>query len=73
MVKVLWLGRSEVEVTWEPASSLSSQLIKKFEDGIACELVEATSTSYGRRTSTLAVLSPKPVSCSSPYEETKAR
>lgn len=56
-LKVLWLGRPEVEVTWEPASSLSAQLIKEFEDGIACDLVETTSTSYGRHTSTLAIKS----------------
>ena len=44
-----------MEVTREPASSLSAQLIKEFEDGIACDLVETTSVSYGQRTSTLAV------------------
>ena len=53
--KVLWLGRPEVGVTWEPASSLSPQLIKEFEDGIACDVVETMSTSCGQHTSTLAV------------------
>ena len=46
-----------MEVTWEPASSLPTQLIKEFEDGIACDLVETTNISYGQRTSTLAVQS----------------
>ena len=55
MFKVLWLGRPEVDVTWEPASTLSANLIKEFEDGIVSEAVEMSNDSYGQHTSTLEV------------------
>ena len=55
MLKVLWLGRPEVEVTWEPASTLSVKLIKEFEDGIVSEAVETSNDLYGQQTSTLGV------------------
>ena len=43
-----------MEITWEPASSLSAQLIKEFEDGIACDL-DTRTTSYRQHTCTLAI------------------
>lgn len=51
-----------MEVSWEPASSLSARVIKEFEDGIACEAVETTNNSYGQRTSTLGVKTQLPTS-----------
>ena len=46
---MLWLGRSDVQVTWEPASSLLAATIREYEERIRSETVEERTSQYGRR------------------------
>ena len=38
-MQVLWLGKPDVAVTWEPVSSLPTAVIAEFEQGIQTEAV----------------------------------
>ena len=38
-MQVLWLGKPDIVVTWEPKSSLPTAVIAKFEQGIQTEAV----------------------------------
>ena len=60
---MLWLGKSEVQVTWEPVSKIPQAIIKEFENGLEVETIENTNSSYGLESSTLitsasAIVSP---------------
>ena len=46
-----WLGKPDVQVTWEPASSLPVAAIQKFEKGLLPKIVQHTSDHYGHGTS----------------------
>ena len=45
--KVLWLGKPDLQVTWEPATSLPANKIKEFEDGITLDAIEDSTEQYG--------------------------
>ncbi len=55
--KVLWLGKPEVEVTWEAAHTLSPAIIEEFERGVQAEAVAQTELHYGYQMTTLSVSS----------------
>ena len=52
---MLWLGRTDLQVTWEPASSLPVEAIHEFESKIASEAEEQYSSHYGYSSSTILV------------------
>lgn len=52
---MLWLGKPDVEVTWEPAESLSKEVIEEYEKGIRSEVETKTTIQYGQEKSILAV------------------
>ena len=37
-IQVLWLGRPEIQATWEPAKSLPEGLVREFEAGVEAEV-----------------------------------
>ena len=39
-MQVLWLGKPDFAVTWEPESSLPTAIIAEFEQGIQIEAVQ---------------------------------
>ena len=51
--QVLWLGKPNIEVTWELAESLSTAVIEEFESGVQAEAVSETEAHYGYRMTTL--------------------
>lgn len=50
---MLWLGKSDVHVTWEPESSLPTSVIKDFNDGIAFDAIEVRTEQYGLEVTTI--------------------
>ena len=44
---MLWLGKPDVHVTWEPASSLPTIAIQDYESGLVMESVTKKSNNYG--------------------------
>ena len=54
-MQVIWLGKPNLDVTWEPVSSLPPAVVEEFEHGIQAEVVEHTETSCGQHTTTLGV------------------
>jgi len=52
---VLWLGKPDVQVTWEPASSLPAAAIEEFEKESIPQVVQHTSNDYGHDTSTIVI------------------
>ena len=67
---MLWLGRSDVQVTWEPSSSLPAAAIREFEEGIRSEAVEERTSQYGLETTTIVV---GETGCESPQHSKKPR
>ena len=59
--QVLWLGKTDVHVTWEPESSLPQAAIDEFVAGAKCETVQQRSNRYGQEACTLLVEQPSPV------------
>ena len=55
-LQVLWLGKPEVSVTWEPESSIPPAVIEEFEKGIQAEVTQHVVESYGQHTFTLEVI-----------------
>lgn len=55
LLKVLWLGKPEAEVTWEAVESLNPQVVADFESGTSMELTAQTTTCYGQVATTLMV------------------
>ena len=60
---MLWLGKSEVQVTWEPESKIPREIIEEFEKGLKVETIQNNISSYGLESSTVvtsasAVVSP---------------
>lgn len=53
---MLWLGRSEVHVSWEPESSLPQSVVREFETGQKMQTVTNTADSYGLVSCTLVPL-----------------
>ena len=51
----MWLGKSNVEVTWEPESSLPQEIIKEFENNLTNEVSEEKMSRYGYDCNTLVV------------------
>ena len=47
-MQVLWLGKEDVNVTWEPASSLPQAVVE-------CTAVQQNSDFYGQKTCTLHI------------------
>lgn len=39
---MLWVGKPDLEVTWEPVSSLPKAVIEEFENKIVVEAIEQT-------------------------------
>ena len=54
-MQVLWLGKPDVAVTWEPVSSLPTAVIAEFEQGIQTEAVQHVADCNGQWVSTLGV------------------
>ena len=54
-MQVLWLGKEDVNVTWEPASSLPQAVVDEFEKGVECTAVQQNSDFYGQKTCTLHI------------------
>ena len=54
--QVLWLGKPDVQVTWEPASSLPPRVIEEFEKGIEVETCQHSTHQYGYEASTIVTL-----------------
>ena len=54
-VQVLWLGCPDCYATWEPASSLSRQLVADFEAGITTQPTIQTTSVYGHVSNIMAV------------------
>ena len=52
---MLWLGKPDLQVTWEPASSLPVAVIEEFEKGLIPQAVQSSSNSYGHGTTTIVV------------------
>ena len=57
---MLWLGKPELEVTWESAASLPSSIIQEFEQGVQSQVVTRTNDQYGQKKCVLSVSSNKP-------------
>ena len=55
MLQVLWLGRPDLHVTWELASSLPAEVIQEYEEGLVSASVRQSSNDYGRETCTFVV------------------
>ena len=53
--QVLWLGKPDVEVTWEPESSLPQAIVQEFENNITNEISEKKTSQYGYDCNTLVV------------------
>ena len=51
----MWLGQSDLKVTWEPASALNPQLIQDFEEGVPSEVQKHNASLYGYKATTLTV------------------
>ena len=58
--QVLWLGKPELEVTWESAASLPPSIIQEFEQGVQSQVVTRTDDQYGQKKCVLSVTSNKP-------------
>ena len=58
--QVLWLGKPELEVTWESAASLPPSIIQEFEQGVQSQVVTCTDDLYGQKKCVLSVSSNKP-------------
>ena len=58
--QVLWLGRPELEVTWESAASLPPAIIEEFEEGVQPQVVKRTDVQYGQQKCILSVTTTKP-------------
>ena len=54
-LQVLWLGKSNLEVTWEPESSLPIAVVQEFENKISSEAYEQTASQYGYESSTIMI------------------
>ena len=54
-MQVLWLGKPDIAVTWEPESSLPPAVLEEFEQGIHADVVEYMDNSYGQHAVTLGV------------------
>ena len=52
---MLWLGKPDLHVTWEPASSLPAAVIEEFEKGSVPKAVHCSVDHYGHGTNTLVV------------------
>ena len=53
-IQVAWLGKDRTTATWEPESSLPSQLIADYEAGVLREVHDITHMSCGQTVHTLA-------------------
>ena len=58
--QVLWLGKLELEVTWESAASLPPAIIEEFEKGVQPQVVTRTDIQYGQEKCVLSVTTNKP-------------
>lgn len=57
VLQVLWLGKPEKAISWEPESSLPAAVVQEFESGISAEVTQHVAESYGQHTFTLEVSS----------------
>ena len=57
---MVWLGKPELQVTWELASSLPQSVIDEFEHNVESEVVTHTDIQYGQKKSFIT-LSTKPL------------
>ena len=55
LIKVLWLGKEDIKVTWEPASCLPEAVVCAFNNGVEVRAVEQKSQQYGQEACTLIV------------------
>lgn len=54
-MQVLWLGRPEINATWEPAKSLPDGLVQEFEAGVLAEATVDKQAIFGHTSGTLTV------------------
>lgn len=70
--QVLWLGKEQCAVTWEPAANVPSAVVDEFEKGILITVSDdVSSTGIGQETHTLAAM--PSVNMASPSPSTPAR
>ena len=50
---MLWLGKPDLQITWEPESSLPFEVIQEFEKEIKHEAYEETASQYGYNSSVI--------------------
>ena len=53
--QVLWLGKPETDVTWEPAEAIDPNLIAEFESDTQGQPYAGTTSCYGQVSTTLMV------------------
>ena len=53
--KVLWLGKPNIQVTWESADALHPSVIEDYENGLEPEVTTETEHKYGQQKSVLTV------------------
>ena len=53
LCQVLWLGLSEVQVTWKLESKIPQAVIREFETDQKVETIQTTTSSYGLESSKL--------------------
>ena len=52
--KVVWLGRSSADATWEPESTLPAHLIQEFEGGLHRSMEKSMFSSGGQTHTTIS-------------------
>lgn len=54
--QVLWLGREQCSMTWEPASNVPTEIIREYEKGMISKVTDTvSSTGIGQTVHTLSV------------------
>ena len=56
---MLWLGKPDLQITWEPESSLPFEVIQEFEKEIKHEAYEETASQYGYNSSIIMIADSK--------------
>ena len=56
LLQVAWLGRPQLESTWEPKSSLPPFLVADYENGVSQQIQEYTTTTAGQTIHTLSTV-----------------
>ena len=55
MLQVLWLGKPDLHIIWEPPSCLPAEAIEEYEKGLVSTPVQQSSSNYGCETCTFVI------------------